>query len=98
VVVAGANLLLSEQDILNAETLIASSKVLICQLEICSSVTFATLELAHRHGGPFMSLICSLMYKTADYISKFLRAIFTCIETDIIPGAARRRPTGLRPE
>lgn len=54
VIVAGANLLLTEQDILNAETLIASSKVLICQLEICSNVTFATLRLARKHGGVLM--------------------------------------------
>jgi len=51
VIVAGANLLLTEQDLLNAESLIASSKVLVCQLEICSGVTFAALELAHKHGG-----------------------------------------------
>ena len=51
VIVSGANLLLTEQDILNAEALIASSKVLICQLEISATVTFAALELAHKHGG-----------------------------------------------
>ena len=59
-IVAGANLLLSEQDILNAETLIASSRVLICQLEICKSVTFAALELAHKHGGVY-ELLCAVM-------------------------------------
>jgi len=53
-IVAGANLLLSEQDILNAEILIASSRVLICQLEICKSTTFAALALAHKHGGKFV--------------------------------------------
>lgn len=56
VIVAGANLLLTEQDILDAETLIASSKVLVCQLEICSSVTFAALELAHKRGGVLLSM------------------------------------------
>jgi len=55
VIVPGANFLLTEQDILNAETLIASSKVLVCQLEICRSVTFAALDLAHKHGGMFVS-------------------------------------------
>jgi len=55
VIVPGANFLLTEQDILNAETLIASSKVLICQLEICSSVSFDALKLAHKHGGMFVS-------------------------------------------
>jgi len=55
-IVAGANLLLSEQDILSAETLIASSRVLICQLEICKDITFAALELAHKHGGVFVVL------------------------------------------
>jgi len=54
VIVPGANFLLNEQDILNAETLIASSKVLICQLEICNSVTFAALDVAHKHGGMFV--------------------------------------------
>jgi len=54
VIVPGANFLLTEQDILNAETFIASSKVLICQLEICRSVTFAALDLAHKHGGILM--------------------------------------------
>ena len=57
VIVAGANLLLSERDILSAETLIASSRVLICQLEICKSITFAALALARKHGGVCM-LLC----------------------------------------
>jgi len=56
VIVAGANLLLSEQDIRNATSVIASSKVLICQLEICSSVSFAALELAHNRGGKHIVL------------------------------------------
>jgi len=55
VIVPGANFLLTVHDILNAEAFIASSKVLICQLEISRSVTFAALDLAHKHGGTFMS-------------------------------------------
>jgi len=69
-IVAGANLLLSEKDILNAESLITSSRVLICQLEICESITFAALALAHKHGGMYMLL----------YVNQLLRFLLSLCE------------------
>ena len=65
VIVAGANMLLTVQDIHNAATLIASSKVLICQLEIDRSVTFAALALAHKHGGRYALCIMQLVSVSA---------------------------------
>ena len=51
VIVAGANLLLNEKDLVLAEDLIKSSKVLVCQLEIPHETTLAALKLARKHGG-----------------------------------------------
>ena len=51
VIVPGANLLLSEEDLKSAETLISSSKVVVCQLEINPCVSLAALKMAKKHGG-----------------------------------------------
>jgi sugar/nucleoside kinase (ribokinase family) len=51
VIVAGANAMLTEQDVLDAECLIKNSTVVVCQLEIRPSVTLAALKLARKHGG-----------------------------------------------
>ncbi|ESN89903.1 hypothetical protein HELRODRAFT_91240 [Helobdella robusta] len=50
VIVAGANLELTEDDIMKAEPIISNCKVLICQLEINQQVTLAALKLAKKHG------------------------------------------------
>jgi len=66
VIVAGANLLITEQDILNAETMIASSKVLICQFEISKTITLFALELAHKLGGIYAVFYMSVMVDVTD--------------------------------
>ncbi|KAK3576330.1 hypothetical protein CHS0354_039736 [Potamilus streckersoni] len=50
VIVPGANLLLSEEDVYAAKSLITSSKVVICQLEINPQTTLAALKLAKKFG------------------------------------------------
>ncbi|KAJ8308715.1 hypothetical protein KUTeg_013589 [Tegillarca granosa] len=49
IVILGANLLLSVEDINAAESLISSSKVVVCQLEIKPETTLAALKLAKKH-------------------------------------------------
>ncbi|XP_069117064.1 ribokinase-like [Argopecten irradians] len=49
VIVAGANLLLSEDDVAAAEAIVKESKIIICQLEISPKSTLAALKLAKRH-------------------------------------------------
>ena len=50
-IVSGANLLLSESDVMEAETVIQGCKVLLCQLEISNNTTIAALKLARKHNG-----------------------------------------------
>ena len=55
IIVAGANLLLSEKDIHNAEDMIAKAKVMVCQLEVKPEVTLEALKIARKHGGGTMT-------------------------------------------
>ena len=55
VIISGANLELSEDDVSEAEMLIGSAKVVVCQLEIRPNVTLAALRLARKHGGSLSS-------------------------------------------
>jgi sugar/nucleoside kinase (ribokinase family) len=57
VIVAGANSLLTEQDVVDAESLISSSTVVICQLETKPSVSLAALKLARKHGGKVLLVL-----------------------------------------
>ncbi|KAL5007956.1 hypothetical protein ScPMuIL_013537 [Solemya velum] len=50
VVVPGANLLLTPADVLAADSLIRTAKVVVCELEIPVETTIAALELARKHG------------------------------------------------
>ncbi|XP_067941626.1 ribokinase-like [Watersipora subatra] len=50
VIVSGANLLLTPQDVDAAERLIQSAKVMVCQLEITAASTMEALRLAKKHG------------------------------------------------
>lgn len=50
IIVAGANNLLSPEDIETARTIIESAQVLICQLEIPLETTLAALQIARRAG------------------------------------------------
>ena len=51
IIVSGANLRLDESDVAQAEELLATSKVLVCQLEIRPETTLAALTLAKKHKG-----------------------------------------------
>ena len=48
-IVPGANLLLSEQDLMSAESLVSSSKVVVCQLEISIGMSLMALKMAKKH-------------------------------------------------
>jgi ribokinase len=56
VIVPGANFILSNEDLLTAEEIIAGAKVLICQLEIKPEVTLKALQLGKKHKG-----VCSAL-------------------------------------
>jgi len=59
VIVPGANLLLSEDDLEKAEKVIQGSKVMVCQLEVNPAVTLAALKLAKKHKGEIRyGLLC----------------------------------------
>ncbi|XP_046372089.2 ribokinase-like isoform X1 [Haliotis rufescens] len=50
VIVAGANMLLSDRDVAAAEHLIMTSKVILCQLEIPVQSTLTALHIARKRG------------------------------------------------
>lgn len=49
--ILGANLLLKEEDLQNAEEIIQQSKVVVCQLEIRQETVAKTFEIARKHSG-----------------------------------------------
>jgi len=51
VVVPGANNHLTVEDVRNVESLIMSSSVLMCQLEVPVATTLEALKLGKKHGG-----------------------------------------------
>lgn len=50
-IVSGANMSLSCEDVNRAEPLIANASVVVCQLEVTPGTTLAALKLAKKHGG-----------------------------------------------
>lgn len=73
IIVAGANMHLSEADIAAAESIIKDAKVLICQLEISPASTLAALRLAKKHKvtsilnpAPAVSVLDAEMYELCD--------------------------------
>ena len=74
VIVSGANLLLSEADVLAAEEVLKNAKIVVCQLEIKPETTLAAMKLARKHGvktilnpAPAQADLDSDMYKFADF-------------------------------
>ena len=59
-IVSGANDKLSPADVEEAESLISSAAVVICQLEVPPKTTLAALTLAKKHGG-----ICMFLFRHA---------------------------------
>lgn len=55
IVILGANLLLTEDDLNQAEEIIRQSKVVVCQLEIRQETVRRALELARKHQGKSFS-------------------------------------------
>ncbi|MEQ2207140.1 hypothetical protein XENOCAPTIV_007875, partial [Xenoophorus captivus] len=51
VIVAGANMLLGEEELQQALPAIRKAKVLVCQLEITSQTSFQALQMAHDNKG-----------------------------------------------
>lgn len=60
VIVAGANLLLTEENVMAAEAVVKETKMVICQLEVSPQTTLAALKLAKKHKGN----ICLYFAKT----------------------------------
>ena len=60
-IVSGANNKLSPADVAEAEPLISSAAVVICQLEVPPETTLTALALAKKHGGTYLNahvLLC----------------------------------------
>lgn len=51
VIVAGANMLLGEEELQQALPAIRKAKVLVCQLEISSQTSLQALQMAHDNKG-----------------------------------------------
>lgn len=75
VVVLGANLLLTVDHVKQAEKIIASSKVLLCQFEIEPSVSLEAMKIARKHGvktiinpAPGLQNVDREIYQFADII------------------------------
>lgn len=69
-IVSGANDKLSSADVEEAESLISSAAVVICQLEVPPKTTLAALTLAKKHGGVCMFLFrCALRFMALSPIS-----------------------------
>ena len=56
VIISGANLLLTEDDVKAAKDVITSASVVICQLEIKLEVTQVALSIAKKAGGKPLSI------------------------------------------
>lgn len=53
---SGANLLLSEAEVVAAEKVIAGARVMVCQLEVKPEVTLCALQLGKKHGGVYVCM------------------------------------------
>lgn len=65
---SGANDILSEEDIKNAKSVISSSSVCVCQLEINPEVTHYTLSLAKKAGGEYHRKFNANTYRYLFYL------------------------------
>lgn len=75
VIVAGANLLLSSDDLKRAAHVISKAKVVVCQLEITPAVSLEALKMAHASGvktlfnpAPALADLDPLFYAHSDII------------------------------
>ena len=79
VVVSGANDILSLEDVANAKSVILSSSVCVCQLEINPEVTHFALNVAKKLGGvfhlPVMILLESYYFA---YTASCYKSLFAC--------------------
>ena len=60
VIVKGANELISREDLIDAQSVIQKSKVMICQLEINPDITLEALKMAKLYGGILLISCCIL--------------------------------------
>ncbi|XP_051037780.1 ribokinase [Phodopus roborovskii] len=94
VIVAGANLLLSTEDLKKAASVISSAKVMICQLEISPATSLEALTMAHSNG---VKTLFNPAPATADLDPRFytLSNVFCCneSETEILTGLTVNNPT-----
>lgn len=75
VIVAGANLCLTAEDVVQADSLIASASVVLCQFEVSPMATRAALQLARKHGAttvlnaaPALEVIEPYLYQLVDIL------------------------------
>ncbi|XP_071996044.1 ribokinase isoform X2 [Engystomops pustulosus] len=94
VIVAGANLLLSPEDLTKASGAITGARVLVCQLEITPQVSLEALRAAHRSG---VRTIFNPAPAVADLDPDFYSHsdIFCCNESEaeILTGIPVRSPS-----
>jgi len=71
VIISGANLVLSSEDVHNAESLISSARVVVCQLEIRPDVTLDALKLAREHKGNCTALLLHFISAGVETVVNF---------------------------
>ena len=59
---SGANLLLTPDEVNQAEDIIKKSKIMVCQLEITQEATITALRLAKKHRGMLVKLLSAMWY------------------------------------
>ena len=78
VIISGANGCLATDDVVNASSLVASAKVVVCQLEVPLATTAATLKMAKQHGGTYTmsephNTVYNYSYNTVQCCSQCVR-------------------------
>ena len=63
VIISGANLLLTEDDVKAAKDVITSASVVVCQLEIKPEVTQLALSIAKKAGGELSWITLAIDFK-----------------------------------
>lgn len=80
VIVSGANDILSFDDVVNAKSVMFSSSVCVCQLEINPEVTHFALSAAKKAGGVF-HLPVMILHKSHyfAYTASCYKSLFACM-------------------
>ena len=71
IIVPGANLRITAEDVENAEDLIKRSKVLLCQNEVSQNATVCALRLARKLGGEMKETLNTIIWENTLWFRGF---------------------------